>query len=79
MYWLRAHRHWSQAAQVQTLGLPPFPSCVTLGKIPFFFFFFFLLVRAASMAHESSQARGRVTGAASLYHSHSNAGSKPHL
>ena len=40
MYWLRAHRHWSQAAQVQTLGLPPFPSCVTLGKIPFFFFFF---------------------------------------
>ena len=32
MYWLRAHRLWSQTVQVQILVLP-FTSCVTLGKI----------------------------------------------
>ena len=45
-----------------------------------FFFFAFLLFRAAPMAHEGSQARGPVGAiAASLHHSHSNAGSESHL
>ena len=43
-------------------------------------FFFFSLFRAASMAYGGSQARGGIGAvAASLHHSHSNAGSKPHL
>ena len=48
----------------------------------FFFFlsFFFFLFEATSMAHGSSQARGWIRAtAAGLYHSHSNAGSEPHL
>ena len=41
------------------------------------FFFFF---RAASATYGSSQTRGQIGAAtASLYHSHSNSGSKPHL
>ena len=39
---------------------------------------FFFLFRAAPVAFGSSQARGRISAvAASLYHSHGNAGSKP--
>ena len=46
----------------------------------FFFFFFFLLFRVVSTAHGGSQARGRLgAAAASLCHSHSDAGSEPHL
>ena len=46
------------------------------------FFFFFLVVsfRATSMAYGDSQARGLIRAvAAGLHHSHSNAGSEPHL
>ena len=46
----------------------------------FFFFFFFLLFRATAVAHGISQVRGLIRAVvAGLYHSHSNAGSKPHL
>ena len=39
-----------------------------------------LLFRAAPAAYGSSQGRGQIGAAApSLYYSHSNAGSKPHL
>ena len=42
--------------------------------------FSFLLFRATPAVYGSSQARGRIgAAAANLYHSHSNAGSKPHL
>ena len=46
----------------------------------YFIYLFILLFRAAPEAHAGSQARG-LTGAtvANLCHSHSNAGSKPHL
>ena len=45
-----------------------------------FFFFFFFLFRAVAMAYGGSQARGLIGAAATgLHHSHSNAGSKPHL
>ena len=41
---------------------------------------FFCLFRAAPMAYGRSQVRGRIgTAAAGLHHSHSNAGSEPHL
>ena len=44
------------------------------------FYFNFLLFRATLTACGSFQARGRIRAtAASLYHSHSNLGSKPHL
>ena len=47
---------------------------------PFFFFFFFFLFRAATRAYGSSQARGGIrVQLPNLCHSHSNAGSKPHL
>ena len=43
-------------------------------------FVFVLLSRAAPEAYGGSQARGRIGAvAAGLHHSHSNAGSKPHL
>ena len=43
-------------------------------------FFSFFLFRAAPAAYGSSQARGGIrAAAASLYHSHSNSGSKLHL
>ena len=54
-------------------------SCI---KLFYFFNFvlFFCFFRAAPMAYGSSQARGWIrTTATSLYHSHSNEGSKPHL
>ena len=42
--------------------------------------FFFVFSRAAPMAYGSSQARGRIRAVAtSLHHSHSKAGSEPHL
>ena len=52
----------------------------------FFFFFFFGLFRATPMeyvrvcveAYGVSQARGQI-GAIAVSHSHSNAGSEPHL
>ena len=44
---------------------------------PTWFFFFF---RVEPMAYGSSQAKGKIrAAAASLHHSHSNAGSKLHL
>ena len=46
----------------------------------FLFIYLFLLFRATPVACESSQARGPIRAtAASLHHSYSNAGSKPHL
>ena len=48
-----------------------------LGALFCFFFFFF---RVKPTAHGGSQARGPIGAtAASLRHSHSNAGSEPHL
>ena len=45
-----------------------------------FCFLFVCLFRAIPAAYGSSQARGRIrAAAASLHHSHSNMGSKPHL
>ena len=42
--------------------------------------FFFGLFRATPIAYGGSQARGLIgAAAAGLYHSHSNAGSEPHL
>ena len=46
----------------------------------FFFFFFFGLFTAIPAAYGGSRARGLIGAiAASLHHSHSNVGSKPHL
>ena len=43
-------------------------------------FFSFFLFRAAPSVYGSSQARGQIRAAAAgLHHSHSNAGSEPHL
>ena len=43
-------------------------------------FFFFSLNTATPATHGRSQARGQMgASAASLHHSHSNAGSEPHL
>ena len=62
------------------------PSCLDMAsfvfqsRISFFFFFFFPLFKAVPAAYGSSQARGGIRAlAASLYHSHSNTGSKPCL
>ena len=45
-----------------------------------YFFFFVFFLRATPVAYRSSQARGQIGVAADgLYHSHSNAGSKPRL
>ena len=44
------------------------------------FFFFFVLFRVAPVAYGGSQARGPIGAVATgLHHSHSNAGSEPHL
>ena len=46
----------------------------------FYLFIYLLLFRAAPTAHGGSLARGQIGAvAAGLRHSHSNAGSKPHL
>ena len=46
----------------------------------FIYLFIYFLLRAAPMAYGNSEARGPVGAvAASLPHSHSNAGSEPHL
>ena len=46
----------------------------------FSFFFFFCLFRAALAAYGGSQARGQIRAVAAGHsHSHSNAGTKPHL
>ena len=46
----------------------------------FSFVFFFVLFRASPLAYGGSQARGLIRGtAASLHHSHSNAGSQLRL
>ena len=53
---------------------------VPLNLTYFLFFMYFLLFRAALVAYGGSQATGRIRAtAASLDHSQSNAGSKPHL
>ena len=52
--------------------------CRQLGK--FIFIYLFSLFRAAPTAYGGSQDRGRSGAvAAGLHHSHSNAGSEPHL
>ena len=52
------------------------PSCFVV----FLFVCLFVFFRAAHAAYGGSQARGPIGAtAAGLYHSHSNAGSKPHL
>ena len=71
-----------------TAGTTPLPnllrhqggnSSVCVGFL-FFGVFFFLLFRAAPEAYGGSQARGLLGAvAAGLHHSHSNAGSEPHL
>ena len=46
----------------------------------FFFFFFFCLFRTAPTAYGGSLAKGPIGAvAAGLHHSHSHAGSEPHL
>ena len=46
----------------------------------FILYYYFLLFRAALVAYGNSQARGLIRArAASLHHSHSYAGSEPHL
>ena len=60
----------------------PSQLCYTAGPYlaEMFCFFFFWPFRAALGAYGSSQARGQIGAtAASLHHSHSNTGSKPHL
>ena len=48
--------------------------------LSFFFFGLFAISCAASEAYGGSQARGLIEAvAACLHHSHSNAGSEPHL
>ena len=59
-----------------------FPNIITLKFLANFYFFYFLfcLFRDTPTAYGGSQARGRIrAAAASLHHSHSNAGSEPHL
>ena len=61
-----------------------FKCCRSVAFFPFLFYnlimFFAFFFRAESMAYGSSQTRGQIRViAASLHHSHSNRGSKPHL
>ena len=72
-----------RALRLQTDGTSC-PTCPSVEYhhcfLAFFFLFFFGLFRAAPAAYRHSQARGLIRAtAASLYHSHSNAGSKPCL
>ena len=54
--------------------------CFISKSLIFFFFGSFCLFRAAPTAHRGSQARGPIRAvAAGLRHSHSHAGSEPHL
>ena len=56
--------------------------CIAQGNVcnRFFFFLVFCLFRAAPMAYGGSQARGQIGAVPNgLCHSHSNAGSEPHL
>ena len=56
------------------------PRLALNGLWELFFYFYFLLFRATPVAYASSQDRGRLTAtAASLHHSHSNAGSEARL
>ena len=65
--------------------LPAFKTFITSNSLlnvflPVFFFFFFFSFRATLWAYESSRAWGWAGATAvSLHHSHSSAGSKPHL
>ena len=60
-----------------SLSQKEMPDKARLWDLAFFFFFFF---KSAHAAYVRSQARGQVgAAAASLHHSHSNAGSKQHL
>ena len=59
-----------------------FSLCLSFSFFPSFFFFFclFAFSRASPAAYGGSQARGLIRAvAASLCHSHSNAGSEPRL
>ena len=66
-----------------SLLIPPFSMFYLYFSLSFFlsfFFFFLFLFRAAPTVHGGYQARGWIRAiAASLYHSHSNAGAEPHL
>ena len=67
-YIFKNHRNWGPLAMV------------LIYLYILFHCFIFLLFRATSTAYGSSQARGRIGAiAASLYHSHSNAGSEPSM
>ena len=61
------------------LHVAPITMC-NLFFFVFFFFGLFVFSRAAPTAYEDSQARGLIGAVANdLHHSHSKAGSEPHL
>ena len=61
--------------QLKIKTIPPSPGPFSFSF--FFFLFFFLLFRVEITAHGSLQANGQIrAAAASLHHSHSNAGSE---
>ena len=93
--WLSKWRiqHWSGAGSIPGPGTSTCCICsqekgffayIMSFDLPFFLFlflFFFCLFRAAPMAYEGSQARGRIKAIAASHshsHSHSNAGSLTH-
>ena len=76
------HSMWNFSDLGLNLCLHSNLSCSKLDSFFFFSFFFsfFCIFRAAPAAYGASQARGWIRAvAAGLHHSHSNAGSKPHL
>ena len=80
--WLR-HRGWDSFPHIrvyaQGTNQCPEGKFSKIIKVSVFLFFF-LLVRATPSTYGGSQARGQIRAvAASLHHSHSNAGSKPPL
>ena len=72
---------WGPPKRIQEILEEWGPSCMKYLSVQewiFFSFFSPLLLRAAPLAHGSSQARGWIRGAAAgLHHSHTR--SKPHL
>ena len=77
-----ANNHWKQLPSVANqsgMTLMP-PETAALSQDSPTSSLFFLLFRTALVAHGSSQASSQIRArAASLCHSHSNSGSKPHL
>ena len=67
--------------RIAVCGSPGNPVVIVIGLLFIvLFLFLFLLFRAAPSAYGGSQARGQIgAAAASLHHSHSHAGSEPHL